>query len=299
MSILCVDIGGTRIKYTELPPNSKLDDIKNVRPYTLRSLGWLNGNFPQLFSKDHWAGIFSNKNNFKAKEIAVCVPGPVSNGKYFMRHDLIGRGMPKNLKETIERFSNLHVTGLIKDADAWAIGVEKYLKATHTEVDYPILSLTFGTGVGVSIIKSPSEYHSIEISSAPCEFHHLSDKSGSNVEVSWKVHHRIGAQFFDWVAGERTEWSYDHIRKEFSKRINAFILDLVKLLPKELRGFKTIILTGGNSEYVSVRSLKESSGKKVITFWSRKLDVNPDVIPLLGLSHFNSNITINKSPWNN
>jgi ROK family len=295
-SILCVDVGGTRIKYAVLPQKSKLENISSSKLFNLRTLGWLNDSFSNLFSKHHWASVISKNSISNYTDIAVSVPGPISEGKYFKRNDLIDRGMPKNLKESIQKSSDMPVT-LIKDADAWAIGVAKYLKLKKSDVNFPILVLAFGTGVGASIIKSPSEFYSIEISKAPCKFIHLSNKSGNSVDQSWKVHNRIGNHFFEWVSKDRPNWSYDKIRSEFTKRVSAFILDMRNILPGDLNKFETVVLGGGNSEYVSVTEVKNDSGKNVITFWNRHLEINPDFIPLLGLSHIQSNINIHKSPW--
>lgn len=294
--ILCVDIGGTRIKYSVLPQKPNLKDIGSAKLFDLRTLGWLNKSFSNLFSNNHWASITSNKNISNYTDLAVCVPGPISEGKYFERNDLIDCGIPKNLKVSIQNSLNIPVT-LIKDADAWAIGVEKYFKLTKKDINFPAIVLVFGTGIGVSIIKSSNEIYSIEISKAPCEFNHLSYKASHPIDQSWTVHNIIGNRYFEWISQDNQNWSYDKIRVEFTSRINAFILDLKKILPNNINEFETIVLGGGNSEYVSVKKLENDTGKNVITLCKKHLPINPDFIPLLGLSQVQRNIMIQKSSW--
>jgi len=41
MKVLCIDVGGTRIKASILKPNMKLNDLKEVKVLATRTIGWL------------------------------------------------------------------------------------------------------------------------------------------------------------------------------------------------------------------------------------------------------------------
>lgn len=295
--LLCVDIGGTRIKFSVLPSHAKISDTKISKLYHLRTLGWLNDSFSELFSKDHWSSVISKTKNDEYSSIALCINGPVKDGRYFQRDDLVSQGVPKDLKAKIERVSHLPIE-IVKDADAWAVGIDRYMDMSKMNVEYPVLVLAFGTGAGASLIKKKKEVMSIEISKTPCKFKNLSASSGNIVNESWKVHNRIGSHFFDWISNEKKQWSYKSIRNEYTKRVIGFIRDLQKILISENHHFKTVILCGGNSEYVSTRQCKnENISENIISFWEKNIDINPDFIPLLGLSHLDEETVIIKSPW--
>ncbi len=293
-SKLCVDIGGTRIKYAVLTNNA---DLIKLKLYHKRTLGWLNQSFSDLFSKNHWAGILKEIEFDSFNEIAVCVPGPIPDGSNFERYDLIKRGMPQDLKTFIEKTSGKPAI-LIKDADAWALGIENFMSLSNENLVYPILTIVMGTGVGISYIKDPGKINSLEIVNAPPRLSNLSNAAGKNINESWHVHRILGDYFFHWVSENRNWWSYDKIRHEYTHRAIAFIKDLQTILPENLKTFNTIIAGGGNSEFLSVRTLQEKLNKKVIVFSSQAISVNPDIIPLLGLNRYNTDFHINRSPWN-
>jgi hypothetical protein len=56
-NILCIDIGGTRIKAAILNNNIDLNSLRNTKVEIIRSLGWLNSSLPSIISKNHPASI--------------------------------------------------------------------------------------------------------------------------------------------------------------------------------------------------------------------------------------------------
>ena len=97
------------------------------------------------------------------------------------------------------------------------------------------------------------------------------------------MHQVLGKRFFEWVAAEKSHWSFLRIRKEFSQRVVALAEDLLPLLVRRMGEVKTIVIGGGNSDYVSVRLLQNQTGCEVQSFRSRTLRIDPDFVPLIGL----------------
>lgn len=294
--VLCVDIGGTRIKYALLNTKSKLKDIKNSEIYNTRTLGWLNNTLPELFSTNHWANILSKFKHSTFSEIAVCFPSPIRKGKYFGRNDLIKLGVPEQLSDAIKDSSGKK-TKLINDADAWGIGIDKYFINKNYKFEYPILTITLGTGVGVSLMESPNKIYSIELSAASTKFRNLSKSCGKNVNSGGKVHEILGKEFFNWIEKEQMKFSYNIIRDEFSKRVSALILDLKDKMSYELNHIGVIAIGGGRAEYASSSQIEKVIHQKPYSLIDRIINVNPDFIPLLGLSNLQKETNIVDYNW--
>jgi hypothetical protein len=88
---------GTRIKAAVVPLCTVRGDINRIKPVVIPTLGWLNEHLPQLVSGDNPSSLVNHK-QIKAEysAIHVAVPGPVSNERYFERHEEVG--VPKDLK---------------------------------------------------------------------------------------------------------------------------------------------------------------------------------------------------------
>jgi len=277
--VLCVDIGGTRIKTSVLPKSLCFEMLKSRPVFVMRTLGWLNRSLPELLSPENWASIVNQKGiEDDFTEIAICVPGPVRNGE-FLRNDL---EVPKDLGHQFSRFTDKGIT-LVKDADAWMIGATAYSDLANEEIPYPALGLTFGTGVGLSAARDSRRFVSLEISGWAKQFHALETASGHPIEESWQVHRIVGNPFLEWVASEKRHWSYLRIRDEFSKRVAALINDIVPGLRLRIGKIKTVVIGGGNSEFVSLRMLRGETRCKIKSFWSRRISISPDLVPLIGL----------------
>lgn len=277
--MLCIDIGASRIKAAVLPKELAADELTEVPMITMRTLGWLNQSMPEIISVENWASIVNQKVlSDQYSEIAICVPGPVRDGE-FDRPDL---DVPKNLLRKFKSFTDKPVR-LVKDADAWTAGAVAYSRLRGDSLELPAIALAFGTGVGFSVACDSDRIMSVEISQWPWGFFSLEQASGHAVNESWIVHNILGNGFFEWVARNKRHWTYERIRSEFSQRVAALIADTAPHISDHVGRVKTVIIGGGNSEFVSLRSLQEQCNLKVKSFWCRRISVNPDIIPLIGL----------------
>jgi hypothetical protein len=300
---LCVDIGGTRIKAGVLPCDAGPRDVQRAQVVAMPTLGWFNGSLPRLLSSENVLAILQRGHiEPQYDEIRVAVPGHVTEGRYFERHDLWARGVPRDLKAAFEEYSDPLPVWLIKDADAWAAGTVRCAELFETPLECPSLALTFGTGVGISVATSPDALVSLEVAgSPPRTWDRLAAAAGPSIHQSWQVHQILGGEFFDWVAAEKRHWSAERITQEFTKRVVAFVVDaqesLQEGLGKDFGVFKSLVVGGGNAEYISFRDLERETGHKVRVLARPRIPVVPEVIPLLGLSHYRNRITIMKGPW--
>jgi len=286
-NILAIDIGGTRIKSAVFPEAPSLEQLKASESTTIRTLGWLNHSLPDLLRADCWAGLadYYNRKGIQYDKIAMSVPGPVNEQGSFLRNDLTDEApkVPKNLRRALEEVSGRSVT-LLKDADAWMMGFIRYAELIGEATDHPVMSIALGTGVGISVATTPNTIHSIEISGLDSVvWKQLRKCSQRDFANSWDVHGIIGSPFFEWVKNAHREWAYLTIRKQFSARILAALNDLFSLLEPRFGKLRTLVLAGGNAEFVSVGTLAESLNCRVIPLTDRHSQLKPDLISLLGV----------------
>jgi len=279
-NILCIDVGGSRIKAAVLPKELDVNGLGKYKIETMRTLGWLNQSLPEIVSNENWASLAGQKKlSDEYSEIAICVPGPVRNGE-FERTDV---SVPRDLQRRLENISNKPVL-LVKDADAWTAGAATFARLTNKPFNFPAVALAFGTGVGFSVACDRDRILSVEMSQWPWDFPSLQQASGQPIKEPWMVHHILGKQFFEWVDEKQKDWTYERIRNEFSNRVSALLKDTIPRISKAVGDVKTVIIGGGNSEFASVRSLQEQFVDiEVKSLWHRKVSVNTDIIPLLGL----------------
>jgi len=284
-AVLCIDIGGTRIKSAVIPENPSLEQVKMIPPYPIRTLGWLNSSLPELLKPGAWPGMAIHYEKNPYDRISISVPGPVDVHGNFYRPDLTDGSakVPKQLKKAFEDASGKPVR-LINDAAAWMFGFLRYKALIVEKIEYPALIFTFGTGVGVATATEPEVIRSFEINDHPVEsWKKLAESAGKALNQSSEVHGILGLQYFDWVEKNHPEWSYRKMREEFTSRVGGTLLDLRLTLPSNLRNFRTLAFGGGNAEYVSVRQIKQSLGCQVVCLTDGNTGIRQDLIPLLGL----------------
>jgi hypothetical protein len=285
--ILCIDIGGTRIKSAVLPSSPNLEQIKNASAKVIRTLGWLNGSLPELLNPPHWAGLarFYGDQGLQYDAVAVSVPGPVSGAGVFGRADLVNgpARVPERLKDAFTSLACCEVT-LVKDADAWMMGFLSYRELLGMETAFPALIIALGTGAGVSLASSANLVRSIEVNEIPPgAWRQLRDAAQRNLKESWEVHGMIGHSFFEWVEKDRKAWDYLQIRKQFTDRVKAALADMLPWMEHRLdRAVRTIVLAGGNADYVSVRELS-GLGRTVVSLTDSLTSLKPDLITVLGV----------------
>jgi hypothetical protein len=284
---LCIDVGGTRIKSAVLPKNPSLDDLKAAESMSVRTLGWLNHSLPNLLKPDCWAGLadYYNRKQICYNHISISVPGPVDKEGCFLREDLTSGAAkcPKQLLHALKQASGKSVT-IINDADAWILGFLRYADLIGESLTYPVLSIAFGTGIGTSMATDSKTIHSVEISSLESMIWKKLRKSAQrDFTNSWYVHGIIGRTFFEWVEKSHPEWDYPTIREQFSARVLAACEDLEPILKQRFGNTGTIVLAGGNAEFVSVSKLEKSLNCRVFSLTDRHTQLTPDLISLLGV----------------
>lgn len=301
--VLCVDVGGTRIKLGVLPLEASRKDVLGARVVVLPSLGWLNDSLPRLLSTENVSTLLRREHvEPEYGEIRVSVPGPVTEGRFFERPDLWARGVPRDLEREFEVHCAPLAVSLVKDADAWTAGAIRCAQLLEMPLEFPSIALTLGTGVGICVAASPSELLSLEIAaSPPGVWDRLTTAAGRSIRESWEVHQLLGHEFFAWVAAEKGRWSVERIRHEFTKRVSAFVLDAREGLAECLSGgpeaFKSLVVGGGNAGYLSVGDLERETGHGVQLLARPEFTGFPEVLPLLGLTHYRDHVAITEGRW--
>lgn len=272
--VLCIDVGGTRIKAAVLPERLT-DSVLARQPIcVLGTLGWLNGSLPELLSPDNPFSLV-NQPGLAAdyNAVAIGVPGPVVDGR-FLRTDL---GVPEELGREFERFTDKPVR-VVKDADAWTIGAATWTLRSDQEIAYPALGLTLGTGVGMSLAQGPDDFRSLEVSAMAVHFAETERASGYAIDQNWKVHHVLGNPFFEWVRADKRHWTRRRVRQEYSKRVVAFVRDLRSCLP-----LRSVLLGGGNAVFVSADTVQTGTDLDTKSFSDAGNNVRADLLSLIGL----------------
>jgi hypothetical protein len=282
-NILCIDIGGTRIKAAILKNDMDLNFLKNTKVEIIRSLGWLNSSLPSLISKNHPASIIQQYTNLTDYDyISISVPvnvindGTEINGNYVER-----RGLPQDLKKAFEEKSKCEVF-IMNDSICWLSGALNYYGLNEVKVEFPCLLIALGTGVGLGYASQMYHMENLELSNHYHRFSQLSQASVQLIDRGWKVHACLGEKYFYSLKNEHKDWTYLNIQDDFTKRITALLLDIKDKNLINFIDLKTIFIGGGNASYVNSDILIDDLQKNVLILTSRSLQINPDLIPLLG-----------------
>ena len=280
MKTLCIDIGATRIKAAIIDRNFQISDLNGDSLVTMRSLGWLNKNLGTLLLKENWAGLSSKASITSYDDVAIGLCSKVGKDGS-VQGRLAEAHVPKDLQECLSRSIGNKPVKIINDAEAWLRGAIKFSLTMGKTIHYPCLALTFGTGVGYAWADSANKVESCEFGVFPWK--RLKKAAGFGVFQTghqWPVHAIMGKSFFDWVEKNNPDWSYYNTRDEFTMRFVALIKDIAD----EKKKPETIIIGGGNAEYVSVRQSKSDlTNTDIVCIRRPEISINPDYIPLLGL----------------
>jgi hypothetical protein len=298
-NILCVDIGGTRIKSAVLSAHPSLDDLKAASYDVRNTLGWLNSSLPKLLDFEHQESLASlyRQRGISYDAVALSVPGEIDGQGRFKRKDLVNgpAKVPEKLVEAFKKLANCPVT-VIKDANAWMVGFQEYAALRGLNIKYPAVLVALGTGIGVSVATSFESFENIELSGWPAQsWVNLSNISGYPIREGWHAHHVIGKQFFGWVEKEHPEWDYGKIRTEFTKRVRAALDDILIWIEKIVGNrVSTIILGGGNASNVYVQGISLNIERAVIPLIDQEIKFSPDVIPILGVETYSRRFSFDK-----
>ena len=282
-NIICIDIGGTRIKAAILRYNIDLLELRNTKVKVSKSLGWLNSSLPEIISKTHPASIFQQNSNLDDYDaISISVPVQVINdGSEICGHYVEKRGLPRDLKRSFENQSNCNVT-IMNDAICWLSGALNYCKLCEMEIEYPCLFIALGTSVGIGYSKQIDITQNLELSNHHHYFSHLSQTSEQLVNTGGKVHACLGEKYFASIKNDHKDWTYLNIKADFTNRIIALLLDIKDKNIVDFAELRTIFIGGGNADYVDSNILRNKLEKHLFMLTPNNLQINPDLIPLLG-----------------
>jgi hypothetical protein len=282
-NILCIDIGGTRIKAAILNNNIDLNSLRNTKVEIIRSLGWLNSSLPSIISKNHPASIIQQYTSLTDYDyISISVPvNVINNGTEINGNRVERRGLPQDLKKAFEDQSNCEVF-IMNDSICWLSGALNYCRLNEVKIEFPCLLIALGTGVGLGY--SSHMYHSenLELSNHYRRFPQLSQASVQLIDRGWKVHGCLGEKYFYSLKNEHKDWTYLDIQDDFTKRIMALLLDIKDKNLINFMDLKTIFVGGGNASYVNSDILSNNLQKNIYMLTLSNLQINPDLIPLLG-----------------
>jgi hypothetical protein len=272
---LCIDVGGSRIRAAVLDATESLASLRRKKVASVRSLGWLNRTLPQIVAPSNTASITARIDD-PYEAIAVAVPGTVRDG-IFMRTDL---GIPRDLAEALAHASGMK-TFVMNDAEAWATGSVEFAALRGDGFELPAFVLVLGTGVGCAVALDERRTLAVELSEWPLPFPQLESAAGRSIDESWQAHAMVGHPFVEWVASNKAQWSFERVRREYTRRLAALLEDLAPELSRQHGEIRTLVIGGGNADLVDARALTFASK---VAIWSRaSVDVDPDWIPLIGL----------------
>ena len=287
MRTLCIDVGGTRIKSVILPQRPDLAAAHNARPFAVRTHGWLNHSLPKLVDPEHWASVaaYYRRQGENYERIAMDLPAGISpSGEVFGRDDLVHSDarLPQQLRSALEAASGRPVT-LLNDAEAWMFGIASYADLTGLSLAWPVLALIFGTGLGVAAGRDPRTLMTLDPMELSWACTECEKVAGIPLDQAWKAHQVVGREFFEWIEREQRGWTHEEIRQQFTRRVAAVIEGLSTLTRSRLGQVRTIVVGGGNTEFVPVRMLTKATGIKVVALSEGSSKLPPDLTPLLGL----------------
>lgn len=283
MKTLSVDIGATHIKWAILPDAPNRESLAKIHVASMRSLGWLNAGLAGAFDRDNWPSITHESRNLgQYDRVAIGLCSEIDTDGNVVGN-LRSRGVPSDFIAAVERHVAPRSVTVVNDAEAWMRGAIQYERLCGRNVKFPALALIFGTGIGCCMASSDFVYEPIEFCS-PIQLNNLARASGKPTPLAPdKVHGMLGKEFFDWVGEAQRDLSYHRIREEYTNRVAALLKDMAAHWGNPA----TIILGGGNAEYVQARRLANEAGVEVVPLRNNELgSVSPDLIPLLGAAGF-------------
>jgi hypothetical protein len=273
--LLCVDVGGTRIKWCSLTTPITYADLRDTLPSSKESLGLLNDRLPDFL-------ISEMGDSSEHDGIAVCLPGEILDAGERVKSWLNHNGLPEDLKKRLEQATG-RPAWLINDALAWLEGAARVCELNGFDFDYPAFVCTLGTGAGLARLDSRQEFMALEISDwfrGTRTAEAAGWDAGILAQEPWRIHEIIGEPFFTWVEKENAQWSESEIETQFSRRVAAFIRDAC--VDYQGTPAKTVFVAGGNSSYVRPQVIEKRCNLRVIHLEHQFPDFSHDLIPLLG-----------------
>lgn len=269
--VICVDVGGTRIKIAKIPA----DASEAVAC------------FPRLkIQADLWDASRDSKRlaNIIADRIRplitegppvartiISLPGGVSaDGKRYtgwLKHHGVGDGFLPQLAN-LSGVSPSSIC-MVHDSYVWANGAGTWCRLERHGIRGAIGVLAIGTGVAFGIV-TPAHLAVRELMSANYNFRELLRHAGS---TNQNVHDHIGRMYFDWRSTQG--WPHDRELSDQTKRLRLLLDELGRK-----HDFDRILIGGGYAEqYVA----GASAFPKVEWLVRSRLPFDPNFIPMLGM----------------
>lgn len=283
---LSIDVGGTNIKAALLPSNISDITEESLRDTTViykKTQGWMNKSLPKIVDRDYYASILYCFRNENISQIRINGPFDCKSPLEINRNDYYVREfkVPTKFAEKASHFAGLPVT-LQNDAQAWINGITAYWsKITKMELDYPVFAIILGTGIALASANSPEKTKIIDLTKT--RYHkNVQKEAGRMIWDGGVVHGILGYQYFTWVRKDKKHWTYDDLRKEYTKRFVALLDDLRHEDDGLFKNAKTLFAGGGSVEFLSIEQIEESTSKRLILLDSKTLNIDVNLIPLLG-----------------
>lgn len=278
-TILCIEVGHTRFKATLISYPTTVKELKATKTIAGLSAPWLQNNFSSLFARS----IQSPLSELFAREpngVSLSLFGPISN---HMQNVFWHGKFPENLKLSLENATSRPVM-IDGDAVSWAIGAMEYLKSESSEMTFPCLAVTLGTGYGIALINGVGEVRAIEFWAMNVFYKRLSQfLTDPNLRTPG---HMLSKYFLDGIAGgeEFLDQKMESYRSTFNEHFQAFVSDACEEIEAKLELSKPIscvLVGGGHSRFIDTA---EGDRKMEVLSPQRLTEsgFSPDIIQLLG-----------------
>lgn len=282
-TILCVEVGNTRIKACVLPNyNLTLEDLKKAKTIAFPSEPWLKQNIDQLFKKSIKTPL-NDLLNTNPSKISLSIFGPIYNKRI---HGCgVRSGLFDNLQEVIKKQIPCEIE-IENDTVSWAMGALEYLQLQSQIIDFPCIAITFGTYIGVALVENSHKVSNIEICAMSPVYTRLKpfaqscNLQGFPVEILEKKH-------IDAVSGGEvnTEEKMKTYRSEFNLQVQAFIDDISEHLQtifSSLSKIKSVLVGGGYSRYINTLNCSAYTSFILSPQAFSAQGIAQDIIQLLG-----------------
>lgn len=272
--VLCVEVGGTRIKAAILPTMPTLEKLKTVKTIDTLSKPWFNQNLFSLFETTINHPLTSLV-TIPHSMTSLTIKGAVYEKGLYPAGPR--SGLPLHLRQALECVLDQSVM-VENDAISWARGAVVYQEMQSRKISYPVLAITLGTGVGGALLENENSICGLELSSMDCSFSHL--KVVIDPKERLNPHITLGQTFFD-AFGEKL--SNEEMVTVYNKRFYALVEDIYAHVQKLFSvQISSLFVGGGNSRLIEI---PENYEKSVTVLSPQILEANavsPDLIQLLG-----------------
>jgi RimJ/RimL family protein N-acetyltransferase len=280
--ILCIEFGGTRIKYGFFPRKVvELDELTSISTTSIDTDDLL-GKIPGIFNRSVVSPLSDLLSQPKSM-ISISIRGPVYEGQYI---DVNDQHLPRDLKKACCAQAECEVS-IENDAICFAKGCLTYQKLKKEPLQLPCLIFTLGSGVGAALVHDEKTITGIEISDIGCPFSALeSTRKRQEQELQkhqptrWGVHDLLGKGFVDW--SESINIAQEGKEKLYTERFHALCDDMRLYIQQKLSiEIASFVAGGGNSRFI----IGKKSDQIVSVLSPSHLQagkVSSDIIQLLG-----------------